>query len=55
MLAFIGGTEIYAIDDSAVVEEVEIRQALAVSMLTPDSALSEQQRHWLDGSQAIKP
>lgn len=29
-------------------EEVDIRQALAVSILTPDSALSEQQRQWLD-------
>ncbi len=29
-------------------EEIEIRQALAVSILTPDSALSEQQRGWLD-------
>lgn len=29
-------------------EETEIRQALAVSILTPDSALTEQQRQWLE-------
>lgn len=29
-------------------EEVDIRQALAVAILTPDSALSEQQRQWIE-------
>ncbi|PKO36826.1 MAG: 5'-methylthioadenosine phosphorylase [Betaproteobacteria bacterium HGW-Betaproteobacteria-6] len=29
-------------------EEVEIRQALAVAILTPDSALTEKQRQWLE-------
>ena len=29
-------------------EEAEIRNALAVSILTPDSALTEPQRHWLE-------
>lgn len=29
-------------------EEVEIRRALAVSILTPDSALTEKQRQWLE-------
>ncbi len=29
-------------------EEAEIRQALAVAILAPDSALSEQQRQWLE-------
>lgn len=40
MLAFIGGTGICSIDDIAVVEELVVE--------TPDSALSEQPRRWLE-------
>ena len=29
-------------------EEVEIRRALEVSILSPDAALNEQQREWLE-------